>query len=294
MKFYLDHLPQDDTRSFNIFEAGYYHALNDFHYHTELEIVYIEAGQATLLIGDHFEQLQSGDMVMIGCNVPHMFKFERFAYHNDLMKQGEIPIETKLLTLHLNPDVFGESFMRLPENKLLNTLLKDALNGLIIKGECRDQVTALMNRLLTAPNYEHILLIIQLLNVVALSNEKQSITKPPGENAYNKLDETRLTRIYLYTLNNFSRVIKLQEVADIVHMVPNAFCRYFKLRTNKSYFDFLLDVRVRHACKLLKEKDYSIVVVCYESGFSNLSNFNRHFKSITGKTPLEYRKHFQA
>jgi AraC-like DNA-binding protein len=294
MKFYLDHLPQDNTRSFNILESGYYHALNDFHYHAELELVYIIAGQATLLIGDHFVQLQSDDMVMIGCNVPHMFKFERFTYHNDLMKQGEIPIETKLLTLHLNPDVFGENFMRLPENKLLNTLLKDALNGLLINGECRDLVTGLMNRLLSAPNYEHIFLLIQLLNTIALSDEKQSITKPPGENAYNKLDETRLTRIYLYTLNNFSRVIKLQEVADIVHMVPNAFCRYFKLRTNKSYFDFLLDVRVRHACKLLKEKDYSIVVVCYESGFSNLSNFNRHFKLITGKTPLEYRKHFQG
>jgi AraC-like DNA-binding protein len=294
MKFHIDHLPKDSTRSFNLTEAAYYHALNDFHYHAELELIYITEGKGTLLIGDHFEQLQSGDMVMIGCNVPHMFKFERLAYHNDLMKQGEIPIATKLLTLHLDPEVFGDSFMRLPENKLLNTLLKDALKGIIIKDNCREQVIELMNKLSTAPNYEHLLLLIQMLNIIALSDEKMPITKPPGENAYNKLDETRLTRVYLHTLNNFTRVIKLQEVAEIVHMVPNAFCRYFKLRTNKSYFDFLLEVRVRHACKLLKEKDYSIVVVCYESGFSNLSNFNRHFKLITGKTPLEYRKHFQV
>ena len=294
MRFHADHIPKDSTRSFNITEAGYYHALNDFHYHAELELIYITEGKATLLIGDHFEQLQSGDMVMIGCNVPHMFKFERVAYHNDLMKQGEIPIETKLITLHLDPEVFGDSFIRLPENKLLNDLLKDALKGLLLKDTCREQALDIMNRLITAPNYEHILLLIKMLNIIALSDEKAFITKPPGENAYNKLDEARLTRIYLYTLNNFSRVIKLKEVADIVHMVPNAFCRYFKLRTNKSYFDFLLEVRVRHACKLLKEKDYSIVVVCYESGFSNLSNFNRHFKLITGKTPLEYRKHFQG
>ncbi len=294
MKFYADHIPMDSTRSFNITEAGYYHALNDFHYHAELELIYITEGKATLLIGDHFEQLQSGDMVMIGCNVPHMFKFERVAYHNDLMKQGEIPIQTKLITLHLDPEVFGDSFMRLPENKLLNNLLKEVLKGLLLKDSCREQALDIMNRLLTAPNYEHILLLIQMLNIIALSDDKTFITNPPGENAYNKLDEARLTRIYLYTLNNFSRVIKLKEVADIVHMVPNAFCRYFKLRTNKSYFDFLLEVRVRNACKLLKEKDYSIVVVCYESGFSNLSNFNRHFKLITGKTPLEYRKHFQG
>jgi AraC-like DNA-binding protein len=293
MKSQIDHLPKDSARSFNITTTGYYHALNDFHYHPELELVYIIEGKASFLIGDHFEQLQSGDMVMIGCNVPHMFKFERLAYHNDLMKQGEIAIETQLLTLHLDPEVFGDSFMRLPENKLLNNLLKDALKGLVIKENCRESALAIMNRLATAPSHEHILLLIQLLNTIALSNEKRPITKPPAETAYNKLDETRLTRIYLYTLDNFSRVIKLKEIADIVHMVPNAFCRYFKLRTSKSYFDFLLEVRVRHACKLLKEKDYSIVVVCYESGFSNLSNFNRHFKLITGKTPLEYRKHFQ-
>lgn len=294
MKFHVDHLPKDEARSFSITETRHYHALNDFHYHAELELVYIIEGKATLLIGDHFEQLQSGDMVMVGCSVPHMFKFERLAYHNDLMKQGEIQIDTKIRTLHLDPEVFGESFMRLPENKLLNSVFKDALKGLIIKDDCREQVLGVINRLSVAPNYEHILLLIQMLNIIALSDKKQFITKPPKENAYSKLDETRLTRIYLYTLNNFSRVIKLKEVADIVHMVPNAFCRYFKLRTSKSYFDFLLEVRVRHACKLLKEKDYSIVVVCYESGFSNLSNFNRHFKLITGKTPLEYRKHFQG
>jgi AraC-like DNA-binding protein len=294
MKLYLDHLFKDDTRSFSITEAGYYHALNDFHYHPELELIYIIEGQGTLLMGDHFEQLQPGMMIMTGCNVPHMFKFERIAYHNDLMKQGEIPIATKLLTLHFNPEIFGENFMGLPENKLINGLLKDALKGLMINGECKTQVLDMMGRLISAPEYEHLFLLLQLFNTIALSEEKQYITQPPDPNAYSKLDETRLTRIYLYTLNNFSRVIKLSEIAGIIHMVPNAFCRYFKLRTGKSYFEFLLEVRVRHACKLLKEKDYSIVVVCYESGFTNLSNFNRHFKLITGKTPLEYRKHFQG
>src|ERR1700755_1101418 len=131
MKFHIDHLPKDNTRSFNLVQAGHYHALNDFHYHAELELVYITEGKATLLIGDHFEQLQSGDMIMIGCNVPHMFKFERVTYQNDLMKQGEVPISTKIVTLHLDPDTFGDSFMRLPENNLLNKLLKDTLKGLL-------------------------------------------------------------------------------------------------------------------------------------------------------------------
>lgn len=293
MKLYLDYLLKDNTRSFSISEAGYYHALNDFHYHPELELIYVMEGKGTLLMDDHFEELQPGMMVMVGPNVPHMFKFERITYHNDLMKQGAIPIETKVITLHLDPEVFGATFISLPENRLLNVLLKDVSKGLLINGDCKDRALGIMKNLTTAPGYEHMLLLLQLFNTIALSEEKLFITKSPGQTAYSKLDETRLTRIYLYTLNNFSRVIKLNEIASIIHMVPNAFCRYFKLRTGKSYFEFLLEMRVRHACKLLKEKDYSIVVVCYESGFTNLSNFNRHFKLITGKTPLEYRKHFQ-
>src|ERR1700744_429693 len=166
MKFHIDHLPKDNARSFIIAEAGYYHALNDFHYHAELELIHIIEGKATLLIGDHFEQLESGDLIMIGCNVPHMFKFERITYYNDLMKQGEVPIETKLLTLHLDPEVFGDSFIRLPENNLVTDLLKTALKGLIIKDSCREDVLQLLTRLSTAPNSEHILLLIQMLNMI--------------------------------------------------------------------------------------------------------------------------------
>src|ERR1700744_175078 len=153
MKFHIDHLPKDNARSFIIAEAGYYHALNDFHYHAELELIHIIEGKATLLIGDHFEQLESGDLIMIGCNVPHMFKFERVTYYNDLMKQGEVPIETKLLTLHLDPAVFGGSFMRLPENRLINSLLKDALKGIMIKDSCREQGVSRRTRRRSAPNH---------------------------------------------------------------------------------------------------------------------------------------------
>ena len=124
--------------------------------------------------------------------------------------------------------------------------------------------------------------------------DRKYLTTAPDHAAYNESDETRLTKVYLYTLNNFAKNIQLKEIADMIYMVPNAFCRYFKLRTNKSYFTFLMEVRIRHACKLLKENDYSVVVVCYESGFSNLSNFNRHFKRLTGKTPLEYKHFFKA
>ena len=294
MKALFNRLVKSSEHAFTISEATAYHALNDFHYHPELELIYIIEGEGVLLIGDNFEQVNRDTMILVGCNVPHMFKFDTYAYQHSLMKQGKVQIPLKLLTLHFNPEILGESFMMLDENSLINDLLQQALKGILIYGDDKKTAIDLMYKITASPKYEHILLLMQLLTMLALSNNRSFITVPTDKNVYNKTDETRLTKIYLYTLNNFSRVIKLKEVADIVHMVPNAFCRYFKLRTNKSYFSFLMDVRITHACKLLKEKDYSIVVVCYESGFTNLSNFNRHFKLATGKTPLEYRKGFQG
>ena len=96
--------------------------------------------------------------------------------------------------------------------------------------------------------------------------------------------------IYLYTMDNFYKEIKLSEIAAIVHMVPNAFCHYFRSRTGRSYFDFLIEVRFENACKMLIEGNESVASICTDSGFSNLSNFNRYFKKKMGKPPVSYRQ----
>ena len=137
---------------------------------------------------------------------------------------------------------------------------------------------------------ERIIILIQILHTIAEGNDNLVIAVGSGDLAINKSDEKRLNRIYQYTLNNYTREITLAEIAAIVYMVPHSFCRYFQQRTKKRYSQFLLEVRVSQACKLLTTTDYSVAVICYESGFKNLSNFNRHFKEIAGITPLDYRK----
>jgi AraC-like DNA-binding protein len=293
MKARLNTLLMQGDRSFSIKLADHYHALNELHYHQEAELIYIIEGEGTLLIGEQFEQVGKGMLLMIGPNVPHMFKFENHTYLNALMRQGKVDLPLKLLTLHLDPNIMGEKFLLLPENHLINNLLKEALKGISFNTTDNAPLVEAMYRLMHAPIYERLFLLMQLLTMLGSFKAKRLLTTAPDHSAYNESDETRLTKVYLYTLNNFSRNIQLKEVAAMIYMVPNAFCRYFKLRTNKTYFTFLMEVRIRHACKLLKENDYSVVVVGYESGFSNLSNFNRHFKQLTGKTPLEYRNFFR-
>jgi AraC-like DNA-binding protein len=283
---------KENKNSFNLVESKLYHAFNDFHYHAELELIYVSEGEGTLLIGDQFEQVTTGEMILIGGNIPHMFKFDSFRFEDELMNRGKIPLPLKLITLHFEPQTWGESFLGLPENEILNLLFSNCQRGMTIKGEDQEIVRNLMLKLMNTPAYEHFSLLIRLFTTIALSTTSRFITEQPDRHEYNKIDEQRLSKIYIYTLNNFTRTIKLKEIADIIYMCPNAFCRYFKLRTNRSYFEFLLEVRINYACKLLREKDYSTVVICYNSGFGNLSNFNRHFKALTGKTPLEYRRNF--
>ncbi|MDB5121557.1 MAG: Transcriptional regulator, AraC family [Sphingobacteriales bacterium] len=285
---------KENKNSFNLVESNIYHALNDFHYHEELELIYVTEGQGLLLIGDQFEQLITGDMILIGGNVPHMFKFDTFRFENELLNWGKIDLPLKLVSLHFDPHSWGQSFLALPENETLNQLFTDCKRGMMIKGADKEQVKDLMMKLIKAPAYEHFLLLIQLFNTIALSKTFSFLTKLLNKNPYTKIDEHRLSTIYIYTLNNFTRTITLKEIADITYMCPNAFCRYFKLRTKKSYFEFLMEVRINYACKLLREKDFNTVVICYNSGFGNLSNFNRHFKALTGKTPLEYRRSFAS
>jgi len=293
MKARLKKLSTPANQSFSLQLSAHYHSYNELHYHPEIELIYIMEGHGVLLVGDKIEPVAAGDLLMIGGNLPHLFRFDSHTFEYPLQKQGRIKLPVQLLTLHFNPDIFGGQFINLPENEYLRTAIRRAGNVLAFQGSLRIRLIVLLNQLLQAAASERIPLLMQLLASIASEREYRSLNPQIKQHTFNAGDETRLTKIYLYTLNNFHRVITLKEIAAVIYMVPNAFCRYFKSRVHKSYFDFLLEVRVNHACKLLKETDYSIVIISYESGFSNLSNFNRHFKAITGKKPLAVRKEFQ-
>lgn len=278
--------------TFTLAEADTYHALNSFHSHQEIELIYIKSGEGTLSIGDISKRIFGGTMILIGANMPHLFKFETNRYYDYAMKHGKVPVPLQLLTLHFDPNKLGRDFLALPENALLNELLENAKQGLFINEDSKHVALDHLQRIELSANHERLPLLLQLLNKIA-DGEGISISERREKRPFKKIDETRLTMVYLYTMDNFYREIKLKDIANIIHMVPNAFCYYFRMRTGKTYFDFLISVRIEHACKLLKENNDSITSVCHNSGFSNLSNFNRYFKLQTGSTPLEYRKNYR-
>ena len=135
-------------------------------------------------------------------------------------------------------------------------------------------------------------MLLTILEKMGNSKEKQYISPIYQEVKIGTSEATRLNKVFQYVSDNFQRKITLPEVASVANLSAKAFCRYFKTKTRKTFYDFLLEVRVAHACNLLLEKDMSVYEVCYDTGFNNLSNFNRYFKKITNKTPTNYKREF--
>jgi len=293
MKDFFEQVLKVDNSAFTIAEAKTYHAINNFHNHPELELIYIISGEGTFSIGNTSKRISGDTMIIIGCNVPHMFKFETNRYYDYSMKSGKIPKPLQLLTLHFDPNKLGSTFMTLPENNLINNLLNSAKNGLLINENSKAVAVDFIRRIENSAKHEQLPLLLQLLNKIAEGEQVSNLAGETEKKIFNRIDEVRLTKIYLYTMDNFYKDIKLKEIANIIHMVPKAFCHYFKLRTGQTYFDFLLTVRIENSCKLIRETNENINSIGRDSGFNNLSNFNRYFKLATGSTPMEYRRKFR-
>lgn len=272
--------------SFNVRYDILPHFYNKWHYHPEVELVYIIKGYGRQFIGDNIHHFKPGDMILLGANLPHLWRSdEKF-----LKKNARLKVEA--IVMHFLPGCLGEHFFELPENKELVRLFDRAQQAVRIKNNTKNIVSNLMQKLFVAKNSERIILLMQILQTIAHSRQTKLVCNKGLQFRYNPTETDRLNNIYQYILNNFSKEITLSQIAKVAHISPHSFCRYFKARIKKTFSRFLLEVRIGHACKLLAETHKSVAEICYECGYNNFSNFNRQFKGITGKTPLRHRKYY--
>ena len=248
-----------------------------WHYHPEIELVYVNGGSGKRQIGSHVSYYQNGDLILIGANLPHC-GFTDSLTDND-----------RETVIQFNPDFLGKNFWEIPEMRNVRVLLERAKNGIVFHGEDKNLIGEKIEALNSLTNYKRLLGLLDILNM--LENAKDfTLLNAEGFVLDTELeDNNRINVIFNFVKNEFKRNIALEEIADVVSMTVPAFCRYFKKITGKTFVQFVNEYRLVHAAKLLHEKQISITDVCFESGFNNFSHFNKQFKKFTGKSPSLYR-----
>ncbi|WP_316842468.1 AraC family transcriptional regulator [Pedobacter gandavensis] len=260
---------------------------NKWHYHQELELIYFNEGKGTQFIGDNIQSFNSGDIVLVGAHLPHYWRFED-AYFEGGSKSGTADVKVA----HFSEDLWGDFFLNLPENKALKDVMEKSRRGVKITGKNKAQVAILLGRMLEAEGTERIILLMQALLEISKCVELETLASVGFQYDLEQVEKDRISDIYEYTYANFRNKICLEEIADVAKISPNSFCRYFKSRTRKTYSQFLTEIKVGQACKLLIEAHLNLKQICYNSGFNNFASFHKCFKKVTGKSPLCYQREF--
>jgi AraC-like DNA-binding protein/quercetin dioxygenase-like cupin family protein len=253
---------------------------NKWHFHPELELTHIVKGRGTRFVGDNIEFFKDGDLILIGSNLPHVWKNQN--------KESELSVARVVQFL---PNFMGEDILKLVEFKNIQKLLIKSSFGLKIEGEVKVLILGFLNKLFkTEDPLERIILIIKMLDCLGTSDETIPISKSLFLVELDKQNKDRLNRVIDYTITNFASKIMLEDVASISNMSVSNFCKFFKVRVKKTYVQYLTEVRIGMSCKMLIENQLSINRIAYDSGFVNISNFNRAFKLNKNMTPFSYRK----
>ncbi|WP_428667009.1 AraC family transcriptional regulator [Runella sp.] len=282
-QFYL--VPRDILSS----HLSRHHTLPNFgtvwHYHPELELHYIVRGEGVRFVGDNVSNFNAGELLLLGENLPHMWRCNEQYFRQDPNVTAEAVVVQFL------PDFMGKDFLKKPESGTILSLYDKAKAGLVISGTTREKLIPLMLKSAKTAGLGRLVVILLMLEILSESDEMHPISTKDSLYNFSKEETERLNKVYNYTLINYKKDLTLEEIASVANLSVTSFCRYFKMMTKKTFHDFLIEIRISHAQRMLVE-DSSITTeaVCFECGFNNRSNFFGHFKRITGLTPVEYKR----
>lgn len=259
------------------------HLNRPFHFHLNCELVYIQEGYGKRVIGDNVSTFNEGDLVLMGPNLPHIWT------NDDAFYKGHKQLNSRAVVVYFSP-ALQDPLLQPGALKPLTTLIKRSMRGLVFRGRIQDHIAQLLSLVTAEDGLSQLIRVLTILHELSISREVNYISSNKFVNTYNERDTDRISGVYQFLMQNFKQDIHLQEVADIAHMAPTAFCRFFKQRTQMTFSHFVNELPVRHACELLNNPEKTISEISYESGYHNLTNFNKFFKEITGVSPSEFRK----
>ena len=253
------------------------------HYHEEFQITLIVEGEGSLFVAESVIDFQKGDTFLFGKNLPHVFR------NSCVNFDGESHKNARAVSVFFNQDVLKNSLDEIPEAYALKKLLDMSIYGIKVSDSKKCEVGSKLKQLTLKNSFEKYLGLLDVLECISKDNHLDLISSlgVPIHSVQENMPKINL--VFDYVRENYNEKITLKEIAELINMSPTAFCRYFKYKSQKTFSRFLIEVRIANACRLMLQNDFNTSESCYNCGYNNLSNFHKHFKSVMGMTPLEYR-----
>jgi len=256
-----------------------------WHFHDECEIVYIIKSYGKKFVGDAVEEFGPGDLSIYGSNLPHFYMSDPAFY------AGDPNLRVNAIVVQFPFNYFPPLQLQAAEFVSVKRLLGSISSGLTFSAEAAENGGKILHEIYQANGMERYLLFVKLIDYLGKS-ESRPIATPDYIHTRSAQEDPRMAKIYKFTTRNYNRKIVLDEVASVAGMNVSAFCRYFRKKSGKTFAQYVNELRISYACKFLKHGNQTIAHISDEAGFNNLSNFNRQFKSIMGKSPSAYRELF--
>jgi AraC-like DNA-binding protein len=255
-----------------------------YHFHEEFELTYIIRGRGKRYVGSHMEDFTSGDLVFLGSNLPHCWK----------LAPGEPDNEgASAVVIQFGANFMGEEFFNKPELQVIKKMFQKSGSGISFNGATRNAVNQSMELLADEKgNFKMLMGLLEILQRLAVSNEYALLDQQRNIAEQSRAEQERINPVFAYLVDNFRSHVSLDEASGIAHMTPNAFCKYFKKITRKTFMETVIEYRLNYATQQLVQTDKPISDISFESGFGDVSHFYKMFKNKMHQSPLNYRKNF--
>lgn len=278
-------LNEDESFFIGIFQDNL--EKSTWHYHNNYEISFITEGSGKRIVADSIEGFHPGDLVFLGRNLPHVWIADK--------GQGIWSNRTlEMVFLQFTDKVLCSQLLALPEFSHVAKALSLSEQGIQIVGQTLNEVSELMLQMPYLKGFDRMLHFFKMMDIIGKSESHIYLASKEYLKTKFTPGNKRISTIHEYLMNNYREEIDLERLAGMVNMAEGSLCRFFKQNMGLTIFEYLNKIKVEFACKLLMDLSLSILEVCLDSGFNNLSHFNKQFKKTTGMAPKEYRKRFKG
>jgi AraC-like DNA-binding protein len=285
MKLAKLRLQQQTDKSFIVHNE--YYPFAPWHHHPEYELVLVLKGKGKRMVGDNVDRFREHDLIFTGPFLPHQWLPDVFhSGHPDHQQE-------RCFVIQFLYDFLGERFFDVPENASLKKFLVGSSRGCKFYGEARKKITSILLKMIEASDTERLFGLLSIFEVLASTSEFYYLSSPASAESFMLKENESMQKALQYIMQNFQKGIQIKDLLEVTNMSYASFYSYFRRNYKVHFKEYLLDIRIDYACKLLRDEALNISEIAYSCGFENLSNFNRQFRRLKSMTPSQYQRQIQ-